>query len=85
MSPLSPDGQSAPVPQSPIRTYLHEPFNIHGNRFTQISFNHSIPLDDISNAHRFIFGQVFHFSRGFYLGFFANFGGAAMPDAIYVS
>jgi hypothetical protein len=84
MGALSPDRESAPMPQSPVRSYLHEPLDIHGNRFTQISFNHPIPLDDISNAHRFIFGQVFHFSRGIYLGFFANFDGPAMPDAINV-
>jgi hypothetical protein len=81
VSTLPPGGKSAPVSQSPIRTYFHEPFNIHGNRFAQVSFNHSIPLDDISNAHRFFFGQVLHFSRGIDLGFFANFDSPAVTDA----
>jgi hypothetical protein len=85
MSTLSPRGKSTAVPQSSIRTYLHKTFNIHGNRFAQVPLNHSIPLDYIPNAHRFFFSQVFHFRRGIYLGFFANFCGPAVPDAINVS
>jgi hypothetical protein len=85
MGPLPSDWKSAPVAQSPIRAYLHKPLYIHGNRFAQVSFNQSVPLDYIPNAHRFFFGQVFHFRRGINLGFFANFCGPAVPDAINVS
>jgi hypothetical protein len=82
MGTLTSNRKPSPVPQSPIRPDLHEPFNIHGNRFPQVPFDHSIPLDDIPNAHGFVFGQIFYLSRSIKLGFLTNLESPAMPDPI---
>jgi hypothetical protein len=82
MGTLPSNRKPSPVSQSPIRAYLHEPFNIHGNSFAQVPFDHSIPLDNIPDAHRFVFGHIFYLSRSINLGFFTNLESPAMPDPI---
>ncbi len=67
-----------------VRANFHQPLDIHGNCLAQISFNHPIPLDDVSDAHRFLFGQVLYLRVEIDAGLLTNLGRAALADAIYV-
>jgi hypothetical protein len=60
MRPLPSRGQSAPMTKAPVRTDFHESLDVQGNGFAQVPFDHAIPLDNVPDAHRFIFGQVFY-------------------------
>ena len=71
--------------QPTIGADFHEPLDIHRDRFAQISFDHSISLDDVSNAHRFVFGQVFHLGVEIDAGLFTDLGRPAFADPVDVS
>jgi hypothetical protein len=81
MGSLPSNRQSPPVTQPPIRTDFHEPFDVHGDRFAQVPFHHSISLDDIPDAHRLIFGQILYLCIDIDGGLLANLGSPALADS----
>jgi hypothetical protein len=82
MGPLPANRETAPMAQSPVRADLHEPLDVHGYRFPEIPFNHSVPLDDIPDSHGLILGQVLHLGINVDAGLLANLGGPALADPI---
>jgi len=68
--------------QTSIGPDFHESFNIHGNRFPQISFNHPISLDYVPDANRFILGKVFYLGCKINSGFLANLCRPALPYSV---
>ncbi len=70
--------------QASIRTDLHEPLDIHGNRLAQIPFHHSISLNDVPDSHRLIFGQILYFGVNTDGSFLANLGSPALANAINI-
>ena len=49
------------MPYTSIGTNFHEPFNVHGNFFTQVSFDPTLFFDNLPNATHFILGQISDF------------------------
>jgi hypothetical protein len=82
--PLSADREPAPMAHSAIRADLHESLDVHGNCLAQISFHHPVSLDDVSNAHRLVLGQVFHLGIEINPCLCANLGGAAFADPVNI-
>jgi hypothetical protein len=80
--PLSAGRKSAPMPHSAIRTDFHESLDVHGNCLAQVSFHHSVSLDDVSDAYRFVLGQVFHLGIEINPRLCANLGGPAFADPV---
>ncbi len=84
MRPLPSNRKPAPVAQAAIRTDFHKPLDIQGNCLAQIPFHHAISLDNIPDAHRFVFSQVFHLGIDVNGCFLAYLGRPALANAINI-
>jgi hypothetical protein len=72
VGPLPSNGQSTPMPEPPIAADLHEPLDVHGHRFSQVALDHSVPLNDVTDAHRLFLGEIFHLGMNINAGLIAN-------------
>jgi hypothetical protein len=68
--------------QSTIAPDFHQPLYIHGNRFAQVAFDHSIPLYDIAHPHYLILGEILYLYINIDKGFLADLGRPAFSDSI---
>jgi len=73
------------MPQSAIRTYFHKSLDIQGNGFSQIPFDHAIPLNNVPDAHCFVFSQVFHLGIDLDVRFLANLARSASANTVNIS
>lgn len=71
--------------QTTIGTDLHEALDIHGHSLAKVPFHHTVSLDDVPDAHSFVFGQVLHLGIDVYGGFPANLGRPAFANAKNIS
>jgi len=57
MGPLTPDGQRPPVPETPVASKIHEPFNIHIDFTSQITLDLDVAINNFSDIGNFFLGQ----------------------------
>jgi len=70
------------MPQPAVASDFHQPFNIHGNRFTEIPFDHSISLYDIAHTHNLVFREIFYLGVDIDKSLLADLGCPALSNSI---
>ena len=67
--------------QASIGADFHQSLDIHGNCFAQISFHHSVSLDDVPDSHGLFFCQVLNFGTEINGRFLTNFRCTTLANA----
>jgi hypothetical protein len=72
------------MPQTPVTTDIHQPFDTQLNFLTKISFDPTFVLDDLTKTTCFFLRKCVHFSVDIDAGLFANLSSPCFPDAVNV-
>src|SRR5436190_2068509 len=77
--------QAAAMPQTPIRSDVHQTLDVHLDTLAQIAFDLALRFDDRTNAPEIVLGQVAHPRVSIDVGLFENRRRSRATDSIDVS
>jgi hypothetical protein len=78
---LTPYRQTAAVPQSPVRSDVHQSLDVHGNFSAEGTFYSVILFDQLPETVYICIAEIFHSKSGVYATLLHNFAGYGATDA----
>jgi hypothetical protein len=85
MGSLPADRKPSTMAQTPVTTKVHQPFDVHRNFATKITFDLEILVDGFTNPAQFIIGKVIHPTLGRDSNVRAYFSRGRMTDTMDIS
>src|SRR5690242_18980523 len=67
-----------------IRAGIDQPLNVHGKRFSEITFDLVLLLNDLADLHNLIFTEILHASRAIDPGLIQDVARRGPPDPEYI-
>src|SRR5215472_13570816 len=57
---LAPNRQAAPMPQAPVATKIHQPFNVHRGLASQVAFDEVVAIDHFADLQNLLVRELRH-------------------------